>query len=274
MMRGWERSRKMIILFALLGMYLFFSGCDRYARYRALNFFFDGVPHPDDTLKKKTEPVTAGSAGQAQKPANALLPTQFSHPSENVKESCSFCHESITNMVIPPRDICLKCHSHIKDTRPFLHGPAAIDCLVCHDVHKSEVKTLLRKIGNFLCFDCHYIGAEKKMLEKTEAHRELTDDEIVCLQCHDPHGGSDRFFLREKQEETMDDGQDSRDDEAGAGINGDVSQDKMMQDSDNSSQDAQDKMMRGSDNSSQDAVDDILQEQDIQEDIIQENTDS
>ncbi|MEW6374959.1 MAG: cytochrome c3 family protein [Thermodesulfobacteriota bacterium] len=189
----WIRHRPFVIFFLLFTFLWILTGCDKNARYGVLNFFFDGVPHPDEQLKKE-EPASAKTAKAGQLKRAELPPEtpRYKHPPAEGKDDCSFCHGSISRIVIPPKDICLKCHEHLKEKRPFIHGPAAVDCVVCHNVHESETKTLLRKIGNILCFDCH----SKEEIQKADPHKELKEEELVCLSCHDPHGGKDKFFLK------------------------------------------------------------------------------
>src|SRR4030042_7100449 len=184
----WIRHRPFIILFLLFAFLWILTGCDKYARYRALNFFFDGVPYPDEQLKKE-EPASVKTA-KAEETKKVELPPQtprYKHPPAEGKDDCSFCHGPVSRIIIPPKDMCLKCHEHLKENRPFMHGPAVVDCIVCHNVHESQTKTLLRKVGNILCFDCH----DKAGVVNGEPHKELKEVEFVCLSCHDPHGSKD-----------------------------------------------------------------------------------
>jgi predicted CXXCH cytochrome family protein len=191
-MREWKRCWPIAVLLIAILFIWPLTGCDKYTRYKVLNFFFDGVPHPDGE-PKKGEPVAVSA--KAEKPTRAEQPQQavlHKHPPAEGKDDCSFCHGPVNRMVLPSKDICLKCHEHVKDKRPFIHGPAAVDCVVCHNVHESQVKTLLKKVGNMACFECH----DKEGIQKTEPHKEMKEDELVCLSCHDPHGGKDKFFLK------------------------------------------------------------------------------
>jgi len=177
----------------LLTLLAILNGCDRYARYRTLNFIFDGVPHPDAPLMNKGFSAGYGTSDNHKK---KIAPVIYRHPSADALNECTFCHGLGTpnNMIIPPRDMCLKCHAHVKANLPYVHGPAALDCIICHDVHKSETKTLVRKAEKPLCFTCHYTK-NKADVKKTEAHK-VEENELICLDCHDPHGGRDRYFLK------------------------------------------------------------------------------
>ncbi|MEI6128410.1 MAG: cytochrome c3 family protein [Pseudomonadota bacterium] len=166
------------------------AGCDKYTRYRTLNFFFDGVPHPDAQARAEQEALLKSGSGP-------LAKIKYKHPASGKADECSICHGSRFNVGSLPRDMCLQCHTAIKKNRSFIHGPAAIDCIACHDIHESETKTLLRKTGNTLCFQCHY-RIDKGLITKIEAHKDFKEDASQCLSCHDPHGGSDRFFIKNK----------------------------------------------------------------------------
>ena len=160
--------------------------CDRYARYQALSFVFDGVPHPDDP------PLISDT----MTPQRRVPGKVYQHP-EGVdkRNKCAICHGSISKMEMPPADICLVCHSEVVKANFFIHGPAAINCVACHDVHKSDKKTLVRKTDPELCFDCHYTKNSQNMYEP-DGHQTLREGSMVCLPCHDPHGGRDRFFIK------------------------------------------------------------------------------
>lgn len=194
-MRGWSQTHLFPILFLLFIFLCAFTGCDKYTRYRVLNLLFDGAPHPDEPIKKE-EPASVKTA-KVEQPKRVELPPpppppRYTHPPAEGKDDCSYCHGPLNRIVVPPKDMCLKCHKHLKESRPFIHEPAVVDCIVCHDPHESQLKTLLRKIGNSLCFDCH----DKESVVKAEPHKDLKDDELICLSCHDPHGGKDQFFLK------------------------------------------------------------------------------
>jgi predicted CXXCH cytochrome family protein len=162
--------------------------CDRYVRYQALSIVFDGVPNPD--LPMVIDNMTAEAISQKK-----VFSVSYEHPSGLGEDRCTLCHGGIVNMVIPPADICLICHPEVNKASVFIHGPAALDCLACHDVHKSAQKTLVKKGDPALCLGCHYVQNRERMYEP-EDHRTLQEGQLVCLPCHDPHGGKDRFFIK------------------------------------------------------------------------------
>jgi predicted CXXCH cytochrome family protein len=184
--------RTPLILAVLCALLCVATGCDKYSRHQVLSFLFDGVPHPDAPQKKAKAATKETGGDQREKKEQSTEKPKFKHPAAEGKDDCSFCHGKVTSAAMPPKDICVKCHQHLKEKRPFLHGPAVVDCIVCHNPHESETKTLLKKKGGDLCQDCHDI----KDVQKAEPHKDMKPDELLCDSCHDPHGGKDKFFLR------------------------------------------------------------------------------
>ncbi len=197
-MTGWLRSQRLILFAVMLLLCCAFIGCNRYKSYRILRVVFDGVPFPDqlaDADARRVKEVLLKRPEPSDKDILQIIITKFQHPSSSPQNECSICHGPLGKMETPPKDMCMKCHTHIKKGRAFIHGPAALDCAVCHDVHDSTTKSLLKKSEEPLCFDCHYSGDPERAFE-IEAHQLVRDDEQSCLSCHDPHGGNDRFFLK------------------------------------------------------------------------------
>ncbi len=182
-----KRFTTVLVIFAMMPALC--VSCDRNVRYRALSIVFDGVPNPD--IATLDDNMTA--AADTQK---TVLSVFYSHPSGRGEgNKCIICHGGINKMIQPSVDICLICHTDINKADAFIHGPAVIDCTACHDVHKSTQKTLVKEADPLLCLNCHYIQNRKRMYAP-DGHRTLQEDALVCLPCHDPHGGKDRFFIK------------------------------------------------------------------------------
>jgi predicted CXXCH cytochrome family protein len=183
----------MTVLLLVLAPVWMLTGCNKYTRYKVLTAVFDGVPHPDDRTEEVTglEEVSLGD----EEWRLAALPVRYTHPSAGTEGGCALCHGPPKDMVIPGKDMCVRCHAHVTDKKTFIHGPAVLDCIVCHEPHESKTKSLLKIIGNELCFECHY-RQNREDAYKTEEHRDMEEMEYVCLACHDPHGGKDRFFVK------------------------------------------------------------------------------
>jgi len=193
-MKGWNRCLHMAILLGILAPLWMLTGCNKYTRHKVLTTVFDGVPHPDDLMEEVT--ALEETPFEDQEGRLAVLPVRYTHPSAGTEGGCALCHGPPKDLIIPGKDMCVRCHAHVREKKPFIHGPAVLDCIVCHEPHESKTQSLLKIIGNELCFECHY-RQNRDDAYKTEEHRDTEDREFVCLACHDPHGGKDRFFVKE-----------------------------------------------------------------------------
>ena len=190
-----NRCLHMAVLFILVAPLGMLTGCNKYSRYKVLTVVFDGVPHPDDITQEVT---TLEDVSLEDREARlAALPSRYTHPSAGTEGGCALCHGPPKDLVIPGKDMCVRCHAHVTEKKSFIHGPAVLDCIVCHEPHESKTKSLLKIIGNDLCFECHY-RQNREDAYKTEEHRVREEIAFVCLACHDPHGGQDRFFIKEE----------------------------------------------------------------------------
>lgn len=82
---------------------------------------------------------------------------------------------------------CLTCHV---GTHPNFehsaHGEAAVDCLGCHSIHKSQSEDYLLKISQpKLCYTCH---TDTKAAFAQPFHHKVDEGLMTCTDCHDPHG--------------------------------------------------------------------------------------
>ena len=85
---------------------------------------------------------------------------------------------------------CLNCHDNFNKKYKYLHGPVATGyCNTCHDSHISDKENLLLRTGQDLCTNCHDIN----IVLQNESHEEI--DNTSCLECHNAHGGEDRFIF-------------------------------------------------------------------------------
>jgi predicted CXXCH cytochrome family protein len=73
----------------------------------------------------------------------------------------------------------------------FTHGPVGVDaCDACHKEGDPSRHTFeLLRAGEQLCGFCHQLDLTGPYVHKPVA-------EGRCSQCHQPHGGADRYFLR------------------------------------------------------------------------------
>ncbi len=170
------RFARCILYFALCVATL--SGCDPITRHKALSTIFDGVPSlppAEDYCAAYAEKVLAAErAGIVKKGQDG---------GENEKPT--------GGLVLPARELCLSCHTDfIKGA--YVHGPAAVgDCLACHLPHTSNYESLLVRKKSELCAACH---KEKRLA--AEMHDRLVKKGMECTDCHNPHYGQAKYFLK------------------------------------------------------------------------------
>jgi predicted CXXCH cytochrome family protein len=117
-----------------------------------------------------------------------------SHPPYEEKR-CGDCHntteEKTSGLILPPRELCFSCHTGFIKGH-FVHGPVAVgECLACHVPHTSAFSSLLVKDKSEICAGCH---KEKRLA--AAMHDKVAARRMVCVDCHDPHYGEARFFLK------------------------------------------------------------------------------
>lgn len=178
---------------SLLGLGLL-SGCDPVTRHKVLSTVFDGVPAPSrledicaDYGDAEKSTVVKGEGGS---PVSA-----GSNHKPYTEKRCSDCHaQSKTEnggLIHPKQELCFVCHDTII-AGAFVHGPVAVgDCLACHLPHSSSNPFLLRQQPEKICQSCH----REERLAAT-MHQKVTDRSMACGDCHDPHSGQARYFLR------------------------------------------------------------------------------
>jgi predicted CXXCH cytochrome family protein len=178
--------------------YLSLFGCSPSVRHEVLTFLFDGVPQPG--MEEETEQeISPQYFGKPREGVAIRRPKMLFHRPYR-EHQCDRCHPKERSLYLGEgfdrRGLCFTCHEHAAlkttlESLPFHHGPvAARNCLACHDAHESIYQKLLAAPDPDLCYRCH----EPESIVASGSHGEWTDG--TCLPCHDPHGGSDRFFLR------------------------------------------------------------------------------
>lgn len=187
-------------LFALLLTFLclLLSGCDPVARHKALSTIFDGVPSlpPAENLCKDyyTQRVAAELSGAKLKEGGGDAVISSVHlPYE--EKRCNDCHaedkDKTDGLIRPKRELCFVCHKDfIKGA--FVHGPVAVgECQACHVPHNSTYPDLLKTDKSKLCDSCH---REKRLA--AGMHELFVSKKMVCDDCHNPHFGVVRYFLK------------------------------------------------------------------------------
>lgn len=170
------------------------AGCNPVTRHKVLSTVFDGVPalpEPEELCADYVAKVAeSGSEGEG----DSRETTGSTHKPYGEKR-CNDCHAQNKSendgLIRPKQELCFVCHDAIING-PFVHGPVAVgDCLACHLPHSSTFPALLRKGPEELCQSCH----REERLAAT-MHQRVTDREMACGECHGPHSGEARYFLR------------------------------------------------------------------------------
>lgn len=176
---------------ALLGM---LAGCEAGNGHRVLNGLVNGMPEMpslEEYCGQYQRSLEAAAA--AKKPAGKAA-GQTMHPPYGEKR-CNDCHNQDRDvqggLVAPRHELCFICHPDILKEE-WTHGPAqAGDCLACHVPHSSAFPALLDIEPTKICERCH---AERR--RNPGMHDLFRQKLITCIECHDPHSGSNNYFLK------------------------------------------------------------------------------
>ena len=197
--------RSMTVFAAAVAATLFIvAACSSKTGHQALVFFFDGVPPVEaEEPQVEVEILEEPAEGVLGPPQRVEAAKKYYHHPAYWENRCNGCHEGEGGGLLKPvrEGLCQMCHPDKPARKKFLHGPMAVnDCLSCHLYHKSPYPKVLVADAQTLCFHCHETGE----LRTDEHHK--TIEEERCIDCHDAHGGDDRFFLikKEDKEEAVD----------------------------------------------------------------------
>ncbi|MEI6827847.1 MAG: cytochrome c3 family protein [Desulfuromonadales bacterium] len=182
------------IIFLLSVSALLTSACDPLTVHKVSSTIFDGVPtlpSAEQFCRDYHIQATKDELAAQQKQLQGVKQGS-SHP-PFAEKRCNDCHDKSTEsgFVVAANVLCAHCHKGYPAGN-FLHGPAAVGaCRKCHAPHTSDNPTLLVNPAAEVCDTCH---AEARSSSKL--HTASRAKGIVCTDCHDPHGGSNRFFLK------------------------------------------------------------------------------
>lgn len=191
-------GRALVILAVPLCIGSFVSACSETTRYRVLTFFFDGVPTPGSGAPAEPEGARAATPQpRLSQGAKAALraPLFHVHPPYRAQR-CGECHNRASGRLVRPVEagLCQTCHQDKPGQAAYVHGPVAVNaCLFCHHHHGSRHPKMLLEPLEDICFRCHD-GADL-----TEGPHHAMLDGMACVECHNPHGGDDRFFLKRSE---------------------------------------------------------------------------
>ena len=187
-------------LCAFLFCFLLASCSDPVTRHKVLSTIFDGVPSlpPAGEMCNEYyhERVATEAAGLEMADTDTAGGQNRGSSHKPYKEKkCSDCHSKNKNtnagLIAPKRELCGVCHKDfIKGHN--VHGPVAVgDCLACHLPHNSQYLSLLKKNPDKVCAICHQ---ESRLA--AAMHERFVVKIISCGECHDPHSGNARYFLK------------------------------------------------------------------------------
>jgi len=182
-------------------IFLFLSGCgDPVTSHKILTTIFDGVPSLPDQNEvceeyyvARTESEASG-LGMGGAGSSSEAKAGSTHKPYDEKK-CNDCHSNDKNknagLIVPKQELCAVCHTDfVKGDN--VHGPVAVgDCLACHLPHSSNHKSLLIEDPNQICATCHQ---ENRLA--AAMHDRFIVKVISCGECHDPHSGDARYFLK------------------------------------------------------------------------------
>lgn len=189
------------LLFLLLAGVPLLQGCsDPVTNHKILTTIFDGVPSlPDQTevceeyYVARTEAEAAGRALELSEGGRAGKSGSSHKPYDEKK--CNDCHSNDKNvnagLIVPKQELCSVCHTDFVEG-DNVHGPVAVgDCLACHLPHSSNHTSLLKEDPDLICATCHQ---ENRLA--VAMHDRFVVKVISCGECHDPHAGDARYFLK------------------------------------------------------------------------------
>jgi predicted CXXCH cytochrome family protein len=187
-----KRGKAVLVLVAICML----TACDPLTVHKVTSTIFDGVPSmppPGEYCRDYHEQALLEERATEKKRQQAQNVTQESKHPPFVEKRCNDCHDKNTDsgFVVVADKLCAHCHTGYPEGS-FLHGPAAVGaCIKCHVPHTSSNPSLLVKPRGEICAVCHTESRVAKGLHATTVAKGM-----ACTDCHNPHGGSNRYFLR------------------------------------------------------------------------------
>lgn len=154
-------------------------------------------PHP---VTWKNQHIGFMASNKVEK---SCLQCHEEKPGTPLQVSCAIqCHHTDSdniptkNAPSPVVNKCTTCHSEVTKNK-FGHYPANAGlCTTCHEVSDKhlagEKDSVITKATANDCYRCH-----TRKDNEANVHSAIKTDENSCVTCHNPHGGNQRFFLRD-----------------------------------------------------------------------------
>jgi len=185
-----------IVVVSAVGLVVTSACTYRPTRYRVMRFFFDGVPEPGVVRQIGYAPSSEAARFEVERQHAVADVTMYAHTPYR-ENRCGGCHSAETGELVRSleRGLCLNCHASLIADVKYAHGPAAVyGCTLCHHYHTARYKYNLLRPPNETCLRCHM----KEDLTTGPYHEGI--DQQTCTNCHNPHGGNDRFFLKQVEQ--------------------------------------------------------------------------
>jgi predicted CXXCH cytochrome family protein len=115
-------------------------------------------------------------------------------------KNCVSCHGDRSeqasaekpNLIAPVPKLCYGCHKEYLSPDGWVHGPVATGkCLLCHEPHEADNKSLLSKPVPELCYQCHGTESMKSIANHSDKSYEN------CIICHEGHISPGRMLLKQ-----------------------------------------------------------------------------
>ena len=198
-------KRPVVLCLVMLAAWVMCLACSQTTRYQVLSFFFDGVPEPGHA--RATADALGGDRNRpAVEPSPAVLPKRYYTHTPFRENRCQGCHDPTSGQLIRSvsEGLCRTCHADLIADARFVHGPAAVDdCTACHHFHGASFPNQLLVDPVATCLNCHdredLSGGDHHPSAPTPLSVGATrqaDDQRSCVECHNPHAGDNRFFLK------------------------------------------------------------------------------
>ena len=194
-----QRWSGLVLCLVMLAVGLLCLACSQTTRHDVLSFFFDGVPEPG-RARDTAGALTGDRTSPAVEPGPVATSKQYYAHTPYRENRCEGCHDPTSGQLIRSlsEGLCLTCHSKLTADARFVHGPVAVaDCTACHHFHGAPFPNQLLVDPVATCLNCH----DREDLSGGDHHagarlESRSSDQRSCEECHNPHGGSDRFFLK------------------------------------------------------------------------------
>ena len=157
---------------------------------------------PGDAGMKKAHPFGVGrlDCGSCHNPHASEQEKLIRDEPHAVFGSCGRCHEPGGKLLAKADDLCLRCHSEVRNelAAPDAHPALAEGCLSCHSPHAADRPGLIRGGSDRVaCLSCHQ-EIEARRRSSFSVHPE-TGEAGACSSCHTGHAPISRRCSRRRR---------------------------------------------------------------------------